>query len=52
MSGLTTVVRKEVTENIRDRRAIFNSLLLGPIATFLIVVLDRVEPPPPKHLEL
>lgn len=28
------------------------SLLLGPVATFLIVVLDRVEPPPPKHLAL
>jgi hypothetical protein len=28
------------------------SLLLGPIATFLIVVLPRVEPPPPKHLAL
>ena len=28
------------------------SLLLGPIATFLIVVLDRVEPLPPKRLEL
>jgi hypothetical protein len=23
------------------------SLLLGPIATFLIVILDRVGPPPP-----
>ena len=31
MRGLTTVLRKEVTENFRDRRSIFNSLLLGPI---------------------
>lgn len=31
MRGLTTVLRKEVKENFRDRRAIFNSLLLGPI---------------------
>jgi sodium transport system permease protein len=31
MSGLTTVLRKEVKENLRDRRAVFNSLLLGPI---------------------
>lgn len=31
MNGLTTVLRKEIKENFRDRRAIFNSLLLGPI---------------------
>ena len=31
MSGLLTVFRKEVRENIRDRRALFNSLLLGPL---------------------
>lgn len=31
MSGLTTVMRKEITENFRDRRSVFNSLLLGPI---------------------
>ena len=31
MRGLVTVLRKEVKENFRDRRAIFNSLLLGPI---------------------
>ncbi|HLF29524.1 MAG TPA: ABC transporter permease [Xanthomonadales bacterium] len=31
MSGLTTVMRKEIKENFRDRRTIFNSLLLGPI---------------------
>ncbi len=31
MNGLSTVLRKEVKENFRDRRAIFNSLLLGPI---------------------
>jgi len=31
MKGLITVLRKEVKENFRDRRAIFNSLLLGPI---------------------
>ncbi len=31
MKGMNTVFRKESIENIRDRRAIFNSLLLGPI---------------------
>lgn len=31
LRGLFTVLRKESTENIRDRRAIFNSLLLGPV---------------------
>jgi len=31
MSGLTTVFKKEVRENLRDRRALFNSLLLGPL---------------------
>ena len=31
MNGLTTVFKKEVRENLRDRRALFNSLLLGPM---------------------
>jgi sodium transport system permease protein len=31
MRGLLTVFSKEVRENVRDRRALFNSLLLGPI---------------------
>ncbi len=31
MKGLNTVFKKEVRENIRDRRALFNSLLLGPL---------------------
>jgi sodium transport system permease protein len=31
MYGIGTVFRKESRENFRDRRAIFNSLLLGPI---------------------
>jgi len=31
MRGVTTVFRKEVRENLRDRKAVFNSLLLGPI---------------------
>lgn len=31
MRGLTTVFHKEVRENLRDRRAVFNSILLGPI---------------------
>ena len=31
MKGLITVLRKEIKENFRDRRSIFNSLLLGPI---------------------
>ena len=38
MSGLTTVFRKEVHENIRDRRALFNSLLLGPLLFPLLFV--------------
>jgi len=31
VSGLGTVYRKEVRENLRDRRSLFNSVLLGPI---------------------
>jgi len=31
MNGLRTVFKKEVRENLRDRRALFNSLLLGPL---------------------
>lgn len=31
MMGLLTVFRKEVRENLRDRKAVFNSVLLGPI---------------------
>lgn len=31
LRGLITVLRKEATENVRDRRSVFNSLLLGPI---------------------
>ena len=38
MNGLTTVFRKEVRENIRDRRALFNSLLLGPLLFPLLFV--------------
>ena len=38
MNGLATVFRKEVRENIRDRRALFNSLLLGPILFPLLFV--------------
>ena len=38
MNGLQTVFRKEVRENIRDRRALFNSLLLGPLLFPLLFV--------------
>ena len=38
MRGLTTVFRKEVRENIRDRRALYNSLLLGPLLFPLLFV--------------
>jgi sodium transport system permease protein len=38
MKGLLTVLRKEVKENVRDRRAVFNSLLLGPILFPLMFV--------------
>ena len=31
MKGLLTVYKKEIRENLRDRRALFNSVLLGPI---------------------
>jgi len=38
INGLTTVFRKEVRENVRDRRALFNSLLLGPLLFPLLFV--------------
>ena len=38
MRGLATVFRKEVRENVRDRRALFNSLLLGPLLFPLLFV--------------
>ncbi len=38
MKGLATVFRKEVRENLRDRRALFNSLLLGPLLFPLLFV--------------
>lgn len=38
MRGLSTVFKKEVRENIRDRRALFNSLLLGPLLFPLLFV--------------
>ncbi len=31
MRGISTVYKKEVRENLRDRRSLFNSVLLGPI---------------------
>ena len=31
MSGFSTVYKKEIRENLRDRRSLFNSVLLGPI---------------------
>jgi sodium transport system permease protein len=31
MNGVRTVLKKEIIENIRDRRALFNSVLLGPL---------------------
>jgi len=31
VNGLITVYKKEVRENLRDRRSLFNSVLLGPI---------------------
>jgi len=31
MSGLGTIYKKEIRENLRDRRSLFNSVLLGPI---------------------
>ena len=31
MSGLATIYKKEIRENLRDRRSLFNSVLLGPI---------------------
>jgi sodium transport system permease protein len=38
MGGLAAVFRKEVRENVRDRRALFNSLLLGPLLFPLLFV--------------
>ncbi len=31
MSGLGTIYKKEIRENLRDRRSLFSSVLLGPI---------------------
>lgn len=31
MKGLLTVYKKEIRENLRDRRSLFNSVLLGPL---------------------
>jgi sodium transport system permease protein len=31
MNGIRTVLKKEVIENMRDRRGVFNSVLLGPL---------------------
>lgn len=31
MNGLLTVYKKEIRENLRDRRSLFNSVLLGPL---------------------
>ncbi len=31
MSGFATIFKKEIRENLRDRRSLFNSVLLGPI---------------------
>ena len=36
--GLSTVFRKEVIENLRDRRAVFNSLLVGPLLFPLLLI--------------
>ena len=38
MRGINTVFRKEVRENIRDRRAIMNSLLIGPLLAPILFV--------------
>jgi sodium transport system permease protein len=38
MNGLITVMRKEIRENIRDRRTMFNSLLLGPLLFPLLFI--------------
>jgi len=38
MRGLWTVFRKEVRDNVRDRRTVFNSLLLGPLLFPLIFI--------------
>lgn len=38
MKGLVTVFKKEVRENLRDRKAVFNSVLLGPLLFPLIFI--------------
>lgn len=38
MNGMVTVFRKEVRENIRDRKAVFNSILLGPLLFPLLFI--------------
>ena len=53
MSGWLTVFRKEVMENLRDRRAAFNSLLLGPILfPFIIIGMTSRRAVPPASLVL
>jgi sodium transport system permease protein len=38
MNGIKTVLKKEILENMRDRRAVFNSLLVGPLLFPLIFI--------------
>jgi sodium transport system permease protein len=38
MRGLFTVFKKEVRENLRDRKAVFNSILMGPILFPLLFI--------------
>ena len=57
MNGLWTVFRKEVKENLRDRRAAFNSLLLGPLLFPLLFVglmwfLESAERERPLNLQV
>jgi sodium transport system permease protein len=43
MSALTTVYRKEVRESLRDRRALLNTLIIGPLlGPLLFLVMIRV----------
>jgi len=58
MSAILTVFRKEVRENLRDRRTVFSSLIFGTVVTPLLmavllkVVLQHVAPSADRAVEL
>ena len=45
MRGILTVFRKEVLENLRDRRTIFSALLFGPLfgPLFFVMMINLMK---------